>query len=342
LSRKEFGVQIHLHNEDLSLILSQLKALDVGWVKVQVSWKLFEPEPGQHDQDLLRELDLLVSSASADKIYLLLSVAKAPEWSRPTNELDGPPTDYALYTDFMRFLARRYRGNVHAYELWNEANLRREWNGVPLSAADFVRLIRVGASGVREADPLAIVVSGAPAPTGIHNYVDAIDDRIFLKEMLAAGLADLVDAIGAHAYGWANHPDSSADAPDLAAPSHNDHPSFFFWDTLWDYHTFLSDAGHSEKQIWVTEFGWGSFENIAANPPAGAEYMAAVTEWEQATYTLRAYELAHQWRWVGPLFVWNLNFGPLLGAEYAESGYSLLGLDGSPRPVFLALQTLVK
>ncbi len=45
------------------------------------------------------------------------------------------------------------------------------------------------------------------------------------------------------------------------------------------------------------EFGWGTFEELLtdegqpATPPAGAEFMADNSEWEQAVYTLRAYEL---------------------------------------------------
>ena len=342
LDRSEVGIQVHLHQEDVGRIFEHLRALNVGWVKVQVSWKLYEPEPGRYDQERLLELDHLVSNATSSDIYLLLGVAKAPEWSRPTTEMDGPPIDYAQFGDFMSFLAGRYRRTVAAYELWNEPNLRREWNGSPLNAADLVKLIRLGAAAVRAADPLAIVVSGAPAATGINDRVTAIDDRVYLREMLAAGVADVVDAIGAHPYGWANPPDSSAAAPDPAAPSHNDHPSFFYRDTLWDYFTILREAGRSEMQVWVTEFGWGSFEGLDATPPADAEYMSAVSEWQQATYTLRAFELAHTWRWVGPLFLWNLNFAPLLGTDFGESGYSLLRPDGSPRPVYLALQTMPK
>ena len=341
LDNTEVGIQVHLHQEDVSLIIRHLQVLRVGWVKVQVSWKLFEPEKGRYDTVFFGELDDLVSQAAANQIFVMLGVAKAPDWSRPTTELDGPPREVADFEDFMRYLADRYRGNVAAYELWNEANLRREWNGFPLSAADFVELVRAGAASVRAADPLAIVISGAPATTGINDGVDAIDDRVYLREMLAAGVADAVDAIGAHPYGWANPPDASASAPDPAAPTHNNHPSFYFRDTLWDYFTILNQAGRSEKQIWVTEFGWGSFDRMKAPPPEGFEYMRAVDEWQQATYTLRAFELAHQWRWVGPLFLWNLNFAPLLGTEFSESGYSLLRPDGSPRPVYLALETML-
>lgn len=341
VSRSEVGLQVHLHDEDVSLIFDHLRALQVGWVKVQVSWKLYEPEPDHYDARRIQELDDFISRAAAGGIEVLLSVAKAPEWSRPTTDMDGPPAEYADYADFMHYLATRYRGQVAAYELWNEPNLRREWNGAPLSAADFVALVRAGAQAVKAADPLALIVSGAPGPTGINDCIDAIDDRVYLGAMLEAGVADMVDAIGAHPYGWANPPDSSLASPDPAAPSHNDHPSFFFRDTLWDYSAILDQGGRSEIQIWVTEFGWGSFDGMGAAPPSGAEYMAAVSEWQQASFTLRAFELAHGWPRVGPLFLWNLNYAPLLGTRFVASGFSLLRPDGSLRPAYLAMQTML-
>lgn len=343
LDRRDIGVQIHLHREDLGEIMDHLQALDVGWVKVQVSWKLHQPAPDRLDDFLFAELDALVETAVAHDIAILLGVAKAPEWSRPTTEFDGPPTDYAHYRTFMELLARRYQGRVAAYELWNEANLQREWYGSPLSAADFVRLIQAGAEGVRAADPAAILISGAPATTGINDGLIAIDDRLYLRQMFAAGLADVVDAIGVHPYGWANPPDSRAGDGTSPAPSHNNHPSFFFADTLADYQAIRDEFGATQP-LWVTEFGWGSFEGFSdtagqpATPPAGAEFMAHVSEWQQAAYILRAYELAQAWDAVGPMMLWNLNFGPLLGEQFSEAGYSLLDRANQPRPAYLALQ----
>jgi hypothetical protein len=344
LDRNGFGLQVHLHRQDLRSLLRHLQALNVGWVKVQVSWKLHQPQPDGYSDEYFAELDALVSAATANDMAVLLSVSKGPEWSRPTTEMDGPPTDYTLYRAFMQRLAGRYRGRVAAYELWNEPNLQREWNGVPLSAADLVTLIRLGAAGVRAADPTALIISAAPATTGINDGLMAIDDRVYLRQMLAAGVADVVDGIGVHPYGWANPPDSSAAAPDLSIPSHNNHPSFFFRDTLFDYAAILNEFGldPANKPLWVTEFGWGSFAGFDASPPAGAEFMSAVSEWQQAAYTLRAYELAHEWEWVGPMMLWNLNFGPTLGSDFSESGYSLLRPDGSLRPVYLSLQTIPK
>jgi hypothetical protein len=322
--------------------VAQLNELGVGWVKVQVSWKLYQPHPDQFSEERFAELDTLVHTAQANNIRVMLGVAKAPEWSRPTTELDGPPTDYALYRDFMQLLASRYAGQVAAYELWNEPNLQREWKGVPLDAAALVALIRAGAEGVRAGDPTALVISGAPAVTGINDGITAVDDRVYFRGMLAAGVAEVVDGFGVHPYGWANPPDATYENPDTAVPSHNDHPSFFFQDTLYDYGDLLAEFGVADRQLWVTEFGWGSFETFAQAPPAGAEFMNNVTEWQQAAYTQRAYAMAHDWSWVGPMMLWNLNFAPWLGDAFSESGYSLLRPDGTPRPAFFALAALPK
>ena len=344
LDRDEIGIQIYLHRQDVRELLRHFEALNVGWVKVQVSWKLHEPRPGEYSEELFSELDRLVAGANGQGVKVLLSVSKAPEWSRPTTEMDGPPGDYALFEGFMRTLATRYTGQVAAYELWNEANLQREWNGTPLSAADLVELMRRGAAGVRAADPAALIISGAPATTGINDGVNAIDDRVYFGAMLAAGAAEFIDGAGVHPYGWANPPDAHAADATQVSSSHNNHPSFFFADTLADYRALLVDAGAAGVPLWPTEFGWGTFENIRfedgspAAPPAGSEFMADNSEWEQAVYTLRAFELGQEWDWVGPLFLWNLNFTRALGPEFQEVGYSLLRFDDSRRPVYRALE----
>lgn len=340
INRQDLGVQIHLHREDLEQIMRHLQALDVGWVKVQVSWKLYEPQPGRFDEARFRELDQLVSRATANNIQVLLSVAKAPEWSRPVTEMDGPPADYAHFETFMRTLATRYQGNLAAYELWNEPNLQREWHGFPLNPADFVELLGYGAAGVRAVDTGAILISGAPATTGINDGVTAIDDREFLQGMIYAGVGEVVDGIGVHPYGWANPPQSSVMLPDRSVPTHNNHRSFFFQDTMNDYRAILDAAGYIERELWITEFGWGSFDTFDASPPAGAEFMNQVTAWQQAQYTLEAVEMATNRPGIGPLILWNLNFAPLLGPDFSEAGYSILDLEGAPRPVYHAVQSI--
>ncbi len=342
IPRSNIGIQIHIHQEDQRDIIRHLQALDVGWVKEQVSWKVYEPQPGQYAADRFDELDRLVEAANNHGIQVLLSVSKAPEWSRTSSVMDGPPSDYSHFQNFMQTLASRYQGQVAAYELWNEPNLQREWNGSPLSAADLTSLIAQGAAGARAGDPAAIIISAAPATTGINDGVVAIDDRVYLRQMLDAGVGDIVDVVGAHPYGWANPPDSSSTDASQTAPSHNNHPSFFFADTLQDYSAILAEYGYADKQIWVTEFGWGSFETFDASPPPGAEFMTAVSEYQQAEYIQAAYAQTVENTQIGPMILWNLNFAPILGPEYSESGYSILRTDGSRRPSYRVLENLPK
>ena len=309
--------------------------LGVGWIKQQIDWNSIEYARGLYRWG---ELDHLVAEAEKYGLKILFSVARAPGFSRPEPvEEDGPPTDFTIFHDFMHALSTRYQGRVAAYELWNEPNLKREWRGFDLSAEKFVELVKTGAAGVREGDPNAIIISGAPAVTGIDDKINAIDDRVFLREMAAAGVGDAVDAIGVHPYGAANPPDErAADATHLRS-NYNSHPSFFFLDTLEDYHQILSEA-KIDKPLWVTEFGWPSIEKFGKVDTTGWEYARDVTEADQAAYLLRAIELRRERSWLGPLIIWNLNIAPLLGPERSESAYGLLRPDGSKRPAYQQLR----
>jgi polysaccharide biosynthesis protein PslG len=329
------GVQGQFIGPDGDAGIKLAAELGVGWIKQQIDWNSIESARGRYAWD---ELDHLVAEAQTYGLKIMFSVARAPGFSRPEPvEEDGPPTDFAIFHDFMAALSSRYRGRVAAYELWNEPNVRREWRGFDLSAAKFVELIQQGSSGVREGDPGAIIISGAPAVTGIDDQINAIDDRAYLREMIAAGVAAYVDAIGAHPYGAGNPPDErAADATHIRS-GFNAHPSFFFLDTLEDYHAIMIEA-QIDKPIWVTEFGWPSIERFGEVDTSGWEYAREVTEQNQAAYLLRAIALRRERAWLGPLIIWNLNVAPLLGPEPSESAYSLLRPDGSQRPAYKQLR----
>ncbi len=310
--------------------------LGVGWIKQQIDWNSIEYARGLYRWG---EIDHLVAEAQAHGLKMLFSVARAPGFSRPEPvEEDGPPSDFSIFRDFMHALSSRYRGRVAAYELWNEPNLRREWRGFDLSADKFVELVKAGAEGVRAGDPGAIIISGAPAVTGIDDQINAIDDRVFLRSMIAAGVGDVVDAIGVHPYAAANPPDERVADATHTRSSYNNHPSFFVLDTLEDYRQILLEA-QIAKPLWVTEFGWPSIENFGNVATPGWEYARDVTEQDQAAYLRRAIELGRDRPWIGPMIIWNLNIAPLSGPEQPESAYGLIRPDGSLRPAYSQLRS---
>jgi len=330
-----YGVQVHLFAGDVTETLGWVEGLGVGWVKQQVTWHTVEHGPDDFDWDVV---DRAVEACDRLGLKLMLSVVHAPDWTRVSELETGPPADYAEFGRFMEQLATRYRGRVAAYELWNEPNLAREWRGDQLDAGRFVALVAEGAKGVRAGDPAAVVISGGLAVTGINDGVVAIDDRVFLEGMYEAGVAEWVDGIGAHPYGFANPPGERWDDAEHEAPSHNDHPSFFFMDTLEDYRAIMVAHGDGGREIWVTEFGWPSVEGMGDMETEGWEYGLEVSEAEQAAYVVEAFRMGEERAWVGRMFLWNLNLATIWGAGDPVSAYSLLRPDGSYRPAYVALR----
>lgn len=331
------GVQVHLPNQNMAAVMLAADELGVKWVKQQIEWALYEPVQGAINW---APLDAMVDAMDAQGFSVLLTVSSAPGWARDTNQEKGPPTDYATYAAFVGQLATRYQGRVAAYEIWNEPNLRREWNtSRGISAASYVELLRLAYDAIKAGDSAALVVTGGLAPTGFNDGVNAIDDRVYLRQLYAAGVAQWSDAIGAHPNGWANPPDSTCCRNNRpAVPGWDDHPSFFFLDTLSDYRQIMVQNGDSGTYLWPTEFGWGSNEGLNVQPPPEFGFVAYNSLDEQATYTTRAFQLGRELGYVGPMFLWNLNFCPVVGVTGEQCWWSLLDPAGNPRPVYLAVQ----
>lgn len=336
-----YGVQIHLPNQNIPQVIQAAKNLGVDWVKQQIEWTIYEPTPGNINW---APLDEMVNAMDAAGFKILLSVGSAPGWARDSDQEKGPPKDYQTYANFVGQLAQRYRGRVDAYEIWNEQNLRREWNTPRgISAASYVELLRLAYLAIKNADPAALVITGGLAPTGFNDGVNAIDDRVYLRQMYAAGVAEWSDAIGAHPNGWANPPDSVCCRNNRpAVPAWDDHPSFFFKQTLADYRQIMVENGDSGTFIWPTEFGWGSNDGLNVQPPPEYGFVAYTSVDEQASYVLRGFQLGKELGYVGPMFLWNLNFCPVVGLTGEQCLWSLLDPAGNPRPAYLTLRDAPK
>lgn len=336
-----YGVQVHLPNQTMPAVVASIDELGMTWAKQQIEWALYEPSAGAVNW---APIDEMVDAMDGAGLNILLSVSSAPGWARDSDQEKGPPTDYKTYANFVGQLASRYKGRVAAYEIWNEQNLRREWNTPKgISAASYVEMLRLAYTAIKEVDPEAIVVTGGLAPTGFNDGVNAIDDRVYLRQMYAAGVAEYSDAIGAHPNGWANPPDSMCCRNNRpAVPGWDDHPSFFFKQTLSDYREIMVQNGDSGTYIWATEFGWGANDGLNVQPPPEYAFVAYTSLDEQAAYLTRAFQLGREWGYVGPMFLWNLNFCPVVGVTGEQCLWSLLDPAGNPRPAYLAVRDMAK
>lgn len=213
-----------------------------------------------------------------------------------------------------------------SYEIWNEPNLNYEWEGNP-NPAEFVNLIRATAAAIREADPQAVIVSGAPSPGG------DFDDLKFLEGMYENGFAGLVDAVGSHPYGGPFPPDH----PNGIDAQGNGYPYFRKPEAQ---RAIMERYGDTATQIWATEFSW-----LAGLPECnfGEHTPWQVTIQQQADYLVEAYDYAHRnWPWMGPMFVvYDFAISGRYDRCHPAAGYSLLRPDpNSPEVITPAAAAL--
>ncbi len=350
LEAVRMGIQIdtYLERDDWNLALYQAQQLNVGWVKFQVDWSLLQPGGPQDVGEQFRRFEIYVEEAHNRGFYVLLSVAKAPNWARSSVDQHGPPDDPQALANFISLMLQEFGSSVSAIEVWNEPNLIREWTGQPQTGQRYMAYFAPAYNAVRAYSPFITVVTAGLAPASEIAGASR-DDRAFLNEMYAGGLGNYQNdpalAVGVHPYGWGNPPD--ARCCDLSAErGWDDNPHFFFLDNLIETRQIMNANGHSAVPLWATEFGWATWERLPGDPPD--EWMRYNSEQAQMAYTLRAFEIGQTNTDlnVGLMVLWNLNFANSVLIEQRDerAGYGIVlppGYDPLERPLFWALvQTL--
>jgi len=303
--------------------LAQVEQLGCRWVVQTFSWREIAHWRGRY---IWEHPDAVVRGAEHYGLHLIARLDQTPAWAISGQEINGPPDDLKDYGDFVEAVARRYRGRVAGYVIWNEPNLAREWGGRQPDPAEYVVMLREAHARIKAADPQAAVVAAGLAPTNDRSET-ALDDRVFLEEMYAAGAGAYFDVLGAHPYGFAYSPDDLPDA----------HEGFNLARIV-DLRYIMEAHGDTHKPVWATEMGW-------TTDAEGDQAWLAVLPEEQADYLTQAFARARQeWPWLTVMAVWNLGDGLQSGERdgYEKWGYRLLEPDGTPRPAYHALAAMSK
>ncbi len=299
-----FGIQANMWQGDKEGSASAVNDLGFTWVKQQIRWEFAESERGAIQW---QEMDSIINTMSSRGINVLFSIVTSPTWARPNlGGTGGPPEDFNLYANFVGQVAGRYCGRLQAIEVWNEQNLRREWEGFPLDPASYMDLLRRAYSSIKAACPSTLVISGATTPAGPSDV--AVDDIDYLRGLYNNGLAGYCDGVGIHPSGFANPPEVTFNDwvnKSYDAPSHVSHRSFYFRSTLEESRAVMVQYGDSGKRLWPTEFGWAA----SHAPHPGYEYAGRVSDAQQAEWTVNAYRFMANSGYVGVAFLWNLNYG---------------------------------
>jgi hypothetical protein len=306
--------------------LQQARDGGVTWIREDFAWSVIEPSPGRFRW---RRTDALMRNAAKLGINVLAVAAYAPPWASGHPESDYyPPLDPTAYAAFVTAVAKRYGRNgvfwkqhrllaprpLSAIEIWNEPWHAYFWRPTPDPKA-YARLVRVAAGAVKSVHPeISILASG--------DIFEMLDTRPgespdWLSPLLAADKdlwrQRLVDAWSVHLYCQNRSPLDSTT------------PQRWRFDRVLLTRALASKVG-ATKPIWITEFGWNT-------DPGDAE---SVTEAMQAQFERDSLvRVANQWSFVQRSFVfqWTKPSG--------NDGYNLLRPDGSTRPAWEAIRTLI-
>jgi Glycosyl hydrolase catalytic core len=225
------------------------------WDTAGLTWAELNPAPEVWKFDAL---DHAVARAGQQQLQLILTLGQTPQWASADPKRPSPrgwgssaaPADLRTWERYVEAVATRYKGRIHAYEVWNEPRIEgidrpgdaQFFHG---TAGDLVAMSKAAYRIVKKIDPAALMLS--PAFDG-----ERLGERR-LAAFLDAGGGCCFDVLSVHLY-----PHSSIEPESL-------------WPRTLRLREQLLRAG-LQRPIWNTEFGYLHEESgsaVRATQPNG-------------------------------------------------------------------------
>jgi hypothetical protein len=298
MTSPDFGVQAFLwwREEVADRDLGLIKDAGFNWVKQLFSWQDIEGAgKGQYDWS---KTDRIVDQAEKAGLKLIVRLRQDPDkpfWA------GDPPQNAGEFADFVAAVASRYKGRIHAYQIWNEPNLAREWGKKKPDPAGYSRMLKSAYSAIKGIDPNALVITAGMAPTGTDSN-EAMPDEKFYDQMYRAmnGNSDgYFDMLGVHAAGFAAPPEvSPSETAAKEIPYGGER--FFAFRHVEDIRKIMERYGDQKKRVAILEFGWTT-DDRPDSPYYWHGAGAGIDEATKGKYMVRALEYAKQnWSpWIG-------------------------------------------
>lgn len=218
-----------------------------------VLWRDLEPAKGEWKFDLL---DRYVDEAQKRGVKLLLTLGQTPKWAASQPDAHSPygdgassdPRSMVDWRSYVETLARRYKGRIHAWEIWNEVNVKHFYRG------DFARLAemeRIASEVLKSVDPANIVLSPSVQGGAFRQ----------LNAYFQAGGGRHADAISYHFYALTEEPE-------------------ILPERIRKVREVMARHGLAGKPLWNTEIGW-----LIPNSDGGfgARFKPAWRKWRKTT-----------------------------------------------------------
>jgi len=347
-----FGINVFLNQEveeekrDQSLRM----IADAGfqWIRQEFTWEDIEIHgkgdfvdrrndltgDGQVDPiDAWAKYDNIVELAENHDLEIIARLSNPPAWSRALTNTVGPyapPDDVGDWGDYVHAVVSRYKGRIGVYQLWNEPNVYPEWGERPVDPEGYTELLCEGYRRAKEADPNAVIMSGALAQTVSLDPgpgpATGMNEFVFLQRMYDAGAGACFDILSVNDYMLWSGPTDRRMRPlnvNFSRPRY--------------VRDIMVANGDAHKPIWFGEMNSNAVPNDPSIVDLGA--YGQVTLEEQARYARLAYQrIMEEWPWVGVANFWFFKRADDSEVNQAMYYFRMAESDFTPMPVYQVMK----
>lgn len=270
---------------DLTARLELMQNAGIKWGRQDFTWRRIEREEGSYDWE---PYDRLVDTCTEYGLMLFGNLAYNPPFHDPLT-----PEGVEAYCAFAREAAKRYKGKVNNWQIWNEPN-GGFWKGSP---QQYARLLAAAGKAIHAANPDAKVL-------GLNM---AFCDVLWAEQILKAVPCDCFDIACFHPYRPPSSPEEQFDWWELDQYVKSWHKHDLTPDYPLIRMDFLQQTDElvkvmkqfgGPKPMWITEICWNTHIH-----PYGT------SELRQADMLVRFYALSMASRRIDKVFWWTLKDG---------------------------------
>lgn len=285
-------------------VVTKMQGSGMTWVKRQVRY---------HQGSSGSSAAGIINEAHGYGFKIVVSVVGEPS--------EMAASDYNAYiAGYANFVGEVAASGADAIEVWNEANIDREWPTGQVDGAKYTQLLAASYNAIKTANPNTMVISGAPAPTGYAGSAGCIDalcnDDVFMQQMADAGAASYMDCVGLHYNEGIVSPGTNSGDP------RGEYPTYYFSSML--------QRGYGRfggLPVCWTELGYLTDEGMGSPIPAGFAWAENVTLSQQASWLADAASRSAQSGNVRMMIVWNVNL--TAWDTDPQGGYAIMRPDGT-------------
>lgn len=289
---RPFGVNLHpwdYSSDERDSALNDIAGAGFGWIRLTVNWR----DAGQQ-----QALDDVLTAAAATGLHVIVALAEPSP--------AAPPAPLA-FADVAGELAAAHAGQVAAWQVWDEPNLRAAW-GDDADPTGYANLLALATPAIRRADADAVVLAAGLAQTTERGPAN-LSDIDYLAALYELGADAWFDAPAAKPYGFDSGPDERSLAPGLLHASR-----------MVALRQVMVDAGDGDSLLWASHAGWNGL------PPGWA---GRPSIWGQTDPTTRAGwttglldRAAREWPWAGVIILERYDTAGL-AADDPRAGFAL-------------------